>query len=231
MTFALSRSKDSLLAPVRKTRDYSPYDYLPHNYSTHDHPTESPVQDLCQPKLFHFKRYENLACSCEGGLWRVREGYVRSLTWSAEGESVPLGFWSKGDILGCAIAQIHPYEAQCLTAVTAEYLGSAYGCPPEAISAQIRQSNDLLRIAHCRQSERRLLQFVCWLASAFGEPTPAGRRVLLKLTHQEIAESIGATRVTVTRLLKALERGGKIAWTPHEKIVYRKTFEDSGECL
>ncbi|WP_121971276.1 Crp/Fnr family transcriptional regulator [Leptolyngbya sp. BC1307] len=189
------------------------------------------MQDLYQPKLFHFKRHENLHCCYEGGLWRIQEGYVRSLTWSAEGESVPLGFWSKGDILGCALAQMHPYEAQCLTAVTAEYLGSDYCCSQAVILAQIRQSNDLLRIAHCRQSERRLLQFICWLASTFGEPTSAGRHILLKLTHQEIAESIGATRVTVTRLLKALERNGKISWTPHEKMVYRKTFEEFCKCF
>ncbi len=198
---------------------------------------EYPVIAFPQPKVFHFKRYENLHYRSDGGLWRIQTGYVRwqghscgvSLTWNLEGESVPLGFWAEGDIVGCTISQMHPYEAQCLTAVTAEYLGNACGLSQAVLLAQVRQSNDLLRIAHCRQSERRLLQFICWLASAYGEPTPVGRRILLKLTHQEIAETIGVTRVTVTRLLKVLERDGKIIWTAHEKMVDSKTFEQSYE--
>lgn len=129
------------------------------------------------------------------------------------------------------IAQAHPYQVQCLTAVSVEYLGNHYSCSQSAVIAQIRQSNDLLRIAYCRQTEQRLLQFICWLAGAFGETIPAGRQVLIRLTHQEISESIGATRVTVTRLLKALERAGKISWTAHEKIIYKQTFEQTFEHL
>lgn len=212
MTFTFSLSPDNQISQAEKRPEY-------------------PVIAFPQPKVFHFKRYENLHYRSDGGLWRIQSGYVRSLTWNLEGDSVPLGFWAEGDIVGHAIAQMHPYEAQCLTAVTAEYLGSACGLSQATLLAQVRQSNDLLRIAHCRQSERRLLQFICWLAIAFGESTPAGRRILLKLTHQEIAETIGATRVTVTRLLKALERNGKINWTPHEKMIYSKTFEQSCEYL
>ena len=59
----------------------------------------------------------------------------------------------------------------------------------------------------------------------FGETTPAGRRLLVKLTHQEVAESIGSTRVTITRLLQALERDGKISWTTQERIVYTTALE------
>lgn len=196
-----------------------------------EQPPECPVVAFPQPKLFHLNRHENLHSCNEGGAWKIHSGYVRSLTWNSEGESVPLGFWSKGDIVSNAIAQAHPYQVQCLTAVSVECLGNTYGYSQAVVLAQIRQSNDLLRIAYCRQTEQRLLQFVCWLAGAFGETTPAGRQVLIKLTHQEIAESIGATRVTITRLLKVLERTGKISWTAHEKIIYKKTFEQSYEYL
>lgn len=117
------------------------------------------------------------------------------------------------------IAQAHPYEAQCLTTVAAEYLGNHRDLPNATVSAQLGQSHDLLRIAHCHQIETRLLLFVCWLAEKFGKPTTEGYQVDIKLTHQEIAESIGTTRVTVSRLLKVIERKGKIRWTTHEKHV------------
>ncbi len=187
-------------------------------------------EELYQPKVFHFKRHENL-CFRSRGLWRIQQGYVRSLTWSLEGDPVPLGFWGAGDIIGYAIAQSHPYEAQCLSSVTAEYLGSAYSFSPEVALAHLRHSNDLLRIAYCRQTEKRLLLFFCWLAQRFGKAVTEGRQIQPKLTHQEIANSIGSTRVTVTRLLKELERTGKIRWDAREKIVYAKTFEQSCEYM
>jgi hypothetical protein len=31
--------------------------------------------------------------------WRVVEGYVRSLTWDWEGESITLGLWGPGDVI------------------------------------------------------------------------------------------------------------------------------------
>jgi CRP-like cAMP-binding protein len=186
----------------------------------------SASKEFYQPKTFQFKRHENLQryglCY---GLWQIRSGYVRSLTLGLEGEAIPLGFWCAGDIVGSAIAQVNPYEAQCLTAVTADYLGNTYSFSQEAALKQIRQSNDLLRIAHCRQSEMRLLLFLGWLAQRFGKAVSEGQQIKPKLTHQEIADSIGSTRVTVTRLLKVLEFEGKIRWKSREKIVYSKTFE------
>jgi CRP-like cAMP-binding protein len=175
------------------------------------------------PKLSHFKRHEPLHFRSHG-LWRIHSGYVRTLTWNVEGESVPLGFWTAGDVVGQAIAQTHPYETKCLSAVEAEYLGAQHSPAQASMIAQVRQSHDLLRIAHCRQAELRLLQFVCWLAQRFGRLGAEGYSVEITLTHQEIAESIGITRVTVTRLLKSLAREGKLKWTSREKLVYPKTF-------
>lgn len=171
-----------------------------------------------------FKRNEQLSFT-HYSLWRIQCGYIRTLTWNDEGESVPLGFWSAGDIIGLPIAQTYPYVAKCLTAVKAEPLNVSYPLSREMVLSQIRQSNSLLRIAHCRNSEQRILQFVCWLAANFGQPHHKGIQITLRLTHQEIAESVGTTRVTVTRLLKSLEKKGQIVWQTHEKSVHRTTFE------
>lgn len=171
-----------------------------------------------------FKRHERLSF-VHHSLWRIHSGYVRSLTWNAEGEFVPLGFWGAGDVVGYPLAQTSPYEAECVTAVTAEYLSVSHPLSREMVLGQIRQSNSLLRIVHCRNSEQRILQFLCWIAEHFGEETANGIQISLRLTHQEIAESIGTTRVTVTRLIKSLEKKKQIIWTPQEKLVFRQTFE------
>jgi len=49
-----------------------------------------------------------------------------------------------------------------------------------------------------------LVSFLLILCRDFGVPTTDGIRVDLKLSHQAIAEAIGSTRVTVTRLLGEL---------------------------
>ena len=170
-----------------------------------------------------FKRHDNISF-VHHSLWRIHSGYVRTLTWSSEGECVPLGFWGEGDVVGYPIAQMRPYEAECLTMVEAEYLSVNQPLSREMVIRQIRQSNSLLRIVHCRDSERRILQFLCWLADRFGATQPDGIQILLRLTHQEIAETVGATRVTVSRLLKSLEQKGHIVWKTGQKMVLQETF-------
>ncbi|MEO1393691.1 MAG: Crp/Fnr family transcriptional regulator [Cyanobacteria bacterium J06634_5] len=180
-------------------------------------------------KYFRLKR-NDLLDSHSKGLWRIHSGYVRTLSWTQEGTLVPLGFWGKGDIIGYPIAQATPYQAKCLSVVEVESLGTTYGFSQEQVLAQVRQSNDLLKISHYRQAEAQLLEFICWLAQRFGQPVREGHLLKIRLTHQEIAESIGITRVTVSRLLKALEREKKIRWRPAEKIVARATLANSDAC-
>lgn len=170
-----------------------------------------------------FKRHETISF-VHYSLWRIHSGYVRTLTWSPEGDCVPLGFWGAGDVISHSAAQASPYSAECLTAVEAECLNVSQPLPRDTILNQIRQSNSLLRIVHCRDSERRILQFLCWLAEHFGSVRSEGIQVLLRLTHQEIAESVGTTRVTVSRLLKSLERKGYITWKTNQKMVFQETF-------
>ena len=190
----------------------------------------SPISSLngeTQPlpvRLVSFKRQEQLNV-VNHSLWKIHKGYIRTLTCDSQGDPVPIGFWTVGDIVGYSIAQTYPYIAQCVTAVEAEYLDVGYKLSRETLLLQVRQSHMLLRIAHCKHAEQRLLQLICWLAERFGHPVENGRRINLKLTHQEIAESIGITRVTVTRLLKTLERKGHIVWNSYERLVSQATFE------
>lgn len=174
-------------------------------------------------KPVHFSRHDRMPTR-SNALWHIQSGYVRTVTWSPEGDPIPLGFWSAGDRVGEAISQISPYEVQCLSEVTAQALDISDGFCYESVMAQVRQSNDLLRIVHCHQMKLRLLQFVCWLANRFGQLTEEGLEVPIKLIHQDIADAIGATRVTITRLLNGLERDGKLRWSGQEKVIYKSTL-------
>ena len=54
-------------------------------------------------------------------------------------------------------------------------------------------------------------QLLAWLTDRFGEDDRKGRIIGLQLTHQEIADLIGSTRVTVTRIINDLEKIGVLS--------------------
>lgn len=76
-----------------------------------------------------------------------------------------------------------------------------------------------MEILHRRQAETALLHLLAWLAKRFGQEVEQGQLIDLRLTHQDIAELIGLTRVTVTRLLSNFERQGIIQRQGRQFIV------------
>jgi CRP/FNR family transcriptional regulator, global nitrogen regulator len=69
------------------------------------------------------------------------------------------------------------------------------------LSSRILQTEMMIETLAHRDMGSRLVSFLLILCRDFGVPTNEGIRIDLKLSHQAIAEAIGSTRVTVTRLL------------------------------
>jgi CRP-like cAMP-binding protein len=59
-----------------------------------------------------------------------------------------------------------------------------------------------------------------------GEPMPEGTRLRVRLTHQNLANAIGTTRVTVTRLLSKLKREGAITIDRDRHIILTDSFKN-----
>lgn len=49
-----------------------------------------------------------------------------------------------------------------------------------------------------------------WLSEKFGRDVEQGKLIELNVTHQEMAEVLNTTRVTVTRLLQQFEDEGNL---------------------
>ena len=69
------------------------------------------------------------------------------------------------------------------------------------LSSRILQTEMMIETLAHRDMESRQVSFLLILCRDFGITRPDGVTVDLKLSHQAIAEAIGSTRVTVTRLL------------------------------
>jgi CRP/FNR family transcriptional regulator, global nitrogen regulator len=71
----------------------------------------------------------------------------------------------------------------------------------QGLSARILQTEMMIETLAHRDMGSRLVSFLLILCRDFGVPGQDGVTIDLKLSHQAIAEAIGSTRVTVTRLL------------------------------
>jgi CRP-like cAMP-binding protein len=154
-------------------------------------------------------------------LWKLDRGFVRTISCDELGEITTLGIWGTGDIVGKPLSQIETYQIECLTSVQAipERLGNQdLQC---AMTLHIHQVEELLSLMHCKHISLRLLKLLNFLAHKFGCKTHQGWLIELRLTHQILAEMIGTTRVTITRLLNQFEREGKLMRLNHHRLVLR----------
>ena len=99
----------------------------------------------------------------------------------------------------------------------------------QGLSSRILQTEMMIETLAHRDMGSRLVSFLLILCRDFGIPSATGITVDLKLSHQEIAEAIGSTRVTVTRLLGELRQKKMISIhkkkiTVHNPVVLSQQF-------
>ncbi|WP_250126639.1 Crp/Fnr family transcriptional regulator [Chroococcidiopsis sp. CCMEE 29] len=156
-------------------------------------------------------------------LWRIETGVVRTLTWSEEGTPVTLGYWGATDVVGQPLSRVTPYQIECITTVEASLVPEhLWHQVLEAVLKHAQQTEELLCIFHQEPLHLRLRLLLVWLAQKFGRQVETGKLIDLRLTHQQLAEVIGATRVTVTRLLKQFEREGIIKRSHRQPLILCK---------
>lgn len=153
------------------------------------------------------------------GLWEIESGVVRVLSVDEDGTQTVLGLWRSGNVIGPLLSNVKSYDIQCLTNVIALALPQSYCCPYQTLLSQAQQTEELFRIVCSGKVEKRLQQFLLWLFKTFGRPAKQGWVLDLPLTHQDIAETIGTTRVTVTRLMSQFQQEGLIDWSKRTRIL------------
>jgi CRP/FNR family transcriptional regulator len=80
----------------------------------------------------------------------------------------------------------------------------------QGLSSRILQTETMIETLTHRDMSSRLVSFLLVLCRDFGMPGTRGITIDLKLSHQAIAEAIGSTRVTITRLLGDLRNAGLV---------------------
>jgi len=150
------------------------------------------------------------------GVFVLCQGEVKLTVTSSEGKTMILRVARAGEILGLqAVLSKRPYEvtAEALRPCQAAFIprdsflrlmqqhtGVSQNVVAQ-LTMQYQAAYELLRTVGLASSpHQRLAKLLLEWASG-GQKTPAGTRIKLPLTHEEMGECIGVTRETVTRTL------------------------------
>jgi CRP-like cAMP-binding protein len=156
-------------------------------------------------------------------LWQIEKGFVRTFTYLEDGTTVALGLWGPGDTVGKALSKMEPYQMECLTKVEVKALSiEEWYQPQETLLAHIQQAEELMVIRSYRKVDIMLIKLLAWLSKKFGCEVEQGRLIDMRLTHEDLAEMLGSTRVTITRILGQFEEEGLIDRLSLHRIVVRE---------
>lgn len=156
-------------------------------------------------------------------LWQIVNGVVKSCTVSAEGTSITLGFWGQDDLLGGDISNVNPYTLKCISNVRAIAIHrSQWETQSGNLFYNAQQTQQLMFIVRNTRIAKRLWLLLKWLASKFGRVIKEGILIDFQLTHQELADAINTTRITVTKTLNQFEREGLILRPRTRCIIIRQ---------
>ncbi len=169
-------------------------------------------------------------------IWIVCRGVVQLSTLYPSGDEALLGLAGPSMPFGLPFTLINPYQATALSDVDLMRLSVAEVDQSSTlaqgilrhVNRRLRQTEALLALVGHRRVRDRLCQLLLLLRQEVGQPVKEGDRLGVRLTHQHLANAIGTTRVTVTRLLGQLKEEGwlKIDRTYHIVLPFQTTLAE-----
>ena len=161
------------------------------------------------------------------GIWLVVRGLVKIGAVTFHGDELLLDIIGPNELFGKPLTDLDAYEATALCECDLLYMSMedvkrspqlAFAMM-NAIGARYRKSQVWIALLGLRRVEDRLWGFLELLSKDFGQPCERGQRLNIRLTHQEIANALCTTRVTVTRLIGVMRDEGKLFMDQRRRLV------------
>ena len=156
------------------------------------------------------------------GIFILCSGRAKLTTSSTEGKVLIVKIAEPGEVLGASATILgKPYEVSAetiepaqLNFIKREDFMKFMNTDPEACMHTAQQLSEKYHSAQreirslglSQTTGEKLAKLLLDWCDRNGEPTPKGVRLKVLLTHEEIAQMIGTTRETVTRLLSDFKR-------------------------
>jgi CRP-like cAMP-binding protein len=184
-------------------------------------------QQILQDRQIHkYSKGDNIPLS-NTFLGYVIQGLVKLSTLSQTGTEIMTGLVTSGMVFGSTMTNLSLYEATAISNVELVfiYVSEMRAIPNlneillPKIKQRLQQTESFLFIISHYNVEDRLISLLEMLKSELGEPVVEGTRLLFRMTHEDIANACNSTRVTITRLLKKLQKQGKIKYDADKHII------------
>jgi len=181
------------------------------------------------------------------GVFILCSGRVKLFTASSNGKAFILRFADPGEMLGLAGSLSgQPYEAWAeVTQPTRTHFVERrdlvhvmrhHGEVAVQVATQLGQSYysaiaGVRVMGHSRSASQKLATFLLdwWEGNARVHDRDAGAR--FTMTHEEIAEVIGASRETVTRVLSRFKKSGLIHWKGRNLLLANRVALESSAAI
>ncbi len=169
----------------------------------------------------------------------ILEGRIKVTILGDDGREVILSVLGSGDFFGeMALLDNEPRSATAIAVEESELLSlhrndfqsvlndnrSITSALIRVLSGRLRRANHQISTLALLDVYGRVARVIVDMAREEGKRLRDGRIAFRRATHQEIANRIGTTRETVTRMLKDLERQGLIH-VEGKEIVVQPDFE------
>ena len=149
----------------------------------------------------------------KGNIWIVVNGFIKLRALNDNGEELILGFLGPNQVFGEPISLIDECDPYALadSKLLSLSVKEAYKSPSmaiaimESLSLRNRYTELNLAVLVEKKVEEKVKRFLELIATEYGKPLDGGLMIEFKITHQDIANAIGSTRVTVTRILSKLQ--------------------------
>lgn len=178
-------------------------------------------------------------------LFIIVRGKVKIVLLSEEGKEITLSTLRDGDFFGeMSLLDGEPRSANVVALENSsllimrrdEFLKQLRKSPEIALrimvemSKRLRRADEKIRSLALLDVYARVSQILLQLAKSEGEKTKKGMVIKKRPTHQDIANMVGTSRETVSRVLSDLSKAGYIAIKGKEIILHKdlSQIEDSG---
>ncbi|MDX1491928.1 MAG: fumarate/nitrate reduction transcriptional regulator Fnr [Pseudohongiellaceae bacterium] len=183
-----------------------------------------------QKRQLNTKEYLYKAGDSFSGLYAVRSGSFKSVVVAANGDSQITSFTFPGEILGLDAykgkshtSYAEALETSSVCALPFDQLESLAQRIPalqrhvySIFSEEIQQENEILLLLGKRSAEMRMAAFLINLSSRYSQRGYSASQFHLSMSRGDIANYLGLTVETVSRLLNRLQKTGAISVTQRQ---------------
>ena len=169
-------------------------------------------------------------------LYVVVSGRLKALTTSLEGDDVVFNIHGPGDLVGeigmlaglPRTATISALEPCVLLALSRRDLLGLLRTHPDValemlafVSKRLAHLSELVEDTLFLNLPLRLAKKLLELSASYGEQTPAGMRLDLKLSQTELGDLVGATRESINKQLRSWTSEGLLSVDAGHLVIHR----------